>query len=545
MKLIKYLVILAVFFQFSCQSGKKTEKQRKPNIIFFVADDMQPMHFNFLPEGKGKNLTPTLDKLVEEGTVMMNQHVVSPVCNPSRFNVLSGMYSSRATNKEFTDFTKKQKGQTVIQWNAFLKQSDNNIAKMLSKAGYVTGFFGKNHIIENDTVEKFVSYDADLHNPKVMKKLQRNYARIKKAIHNAGFHNVDGIYDNNPRFIGIDELSVHNLDWSAKYGVDFIEENKDKPFFLYFATTVPHGPQEAERSWNANPLYTANGFLDDTLDVMPPRHTIPERIKAAGLEGTERENILWLDDALAALLNKLEEAGIADNTIIFFFNDHGQNAKGTLYQGGVYDPSVVWKKGGWKCGSISEALVSNIDFTPTMLEIACVEYDKTQFDGESFLPSLKGENPDGRKSLYFELGFARGVRIGNWKYIAIRYPKYALNWTLAQRDSVLKVYNDARRFRKVHIVNEDPSQPFSHLEVLPGGGDAEYGSTGKYPAYYDSDQLYNLAEDPIEHVNLANDPKYAEKLVEMQCELIKYLNSLPGTFGELKQYSDLRESLIE
>lgn len=532
-KIYFWSIALVALSALGCKQS--TNQEQKPNIIFFIADDMRPEHFNCLPEGEGKNITPTLDKLVSEGVLMQNQHVVSPVCNPSRFNVLSGMYSSRATNKEFVSFTEQQNGQTCIQWNAFLKQSDNNIAKMLSNEGYVTGFFGKNHIIENDTIERFESYDVNPRDKNVMAKLKRNYARVKRAINNAGFQSAEGLYDNNPHFIGIDEFAVHNLDWTVKHGVDFIDQHKENPFFLYFATTVPHGPEEAERSWNANPLFTANGFLEDTLDVMPPRHTIPERIKAAGLEGTKRENILWIDDALAALVNKVEEAGIADNTIIFFFSDHGQNAKGTLYQGGVHDPSIVWKKDGWKCGSINDALVSNIDFAPTILDMAGVKFDETKFDGRSFLPSLNNENAKGPESLYFELGFARAVRKGDWKYIAVRYPEYALNWTMQQRDSVLEVYNAARRFRKVIVINEDPSKPFSHLEILPGGGHAEFQSTGKYPGYYDVDQLYNLANDPIEHVNLASEPAYADKLAEMQAELKIYLNKLPGRFGELKE----------
>lgn len=531
----KGLLITFLFIAlYSCKTDSEESVQKHPNIVFFIADDMRPMHFNFLPEGEGRNLTPNLDKLVEEGTIMMNQHVVSPVCNPSRFNVLSGMYSSRATNEEFIRFTEKQKGQTCIQWNAFLKPTDYNIAKALSAEGYTTGFFGKNHIIEVDSIEKFESYDVNPREPKILEKLQNNYKKVRNAILKAGFNDADGLYHNNPHFIGIDELAVHNLDWSAKAGIDFIEENKDNPFFLYFATTVPHGPEEAVRSWNSNPLFTPNGFLEDTLDVMPPRHTIAERVKEAGLEGTKRENILWIDDALGALINKLEEAGIADNTIIFFFSDHGQDAKGTLYQGGVHDPSVVWKKGGWKCGSINEALVSNIDFTPTMLDMAGIDYNASKFDGESFLPSLNGENPEGRESLYFELGFARGVRKGNWKYMAIRYPQYAMDWTLEQRDSALQVYNDGRRYRKVNIVTDDPNKPFSHLEILPGGGDAEAGSTGKYPAYYDADQLYDLSKDPGELVNLTNNPDYEDILNEMKEELKLYLNALPGTFGELK-----------
>ena len=83
-----------------------------------------------------------------------------------------------------------------------------------------------------------------------------------------------------------------------------------------------------------------------------------------------RETIIWIDDAIGALLNKLEETGELDNTVIFFFNDHGQTAKGSVYQGGAYNPSLVWRHDGWPAGNESEALVSNIDFAPTMLSLA-------------------------------------------------------------------------------------------------------------------------------------------------------------------------------
>jgi len=81
------------------------------------------------------------------------------------------------------------------------------------------------------------------------------------------------------------------------------------------------------------------------------------------------------------------------------------------------------------------------------------------------------------------------------------------------------------------IINKDPNKPFSHLSIIPGGGHAEYQSTGKYPGYYDRDQLYNIAKDPDEQNNLANDPAYATKLYEMKSELKKYLDDLPGTFS--------------
>ena len=94
------LILFLFLFLFS------SESKNKPNIIFFIADDMLPEHFNCLNEGKDKYFTPNLDRLAREGTIMLEQHVVSPVCTPSRYSVLTGMYPSRATSWGFLDRTK-------------------------------------------------------------------------------------------------------------------------------------------------------------------------------------------------------------------------------------------------------------------------------------------------------------------------------------------------------------------------------------------------------------------------------------------------------
>ena len=75
---------------------------------------------------------------------------------------------------------------------------------------------------------------------------------------------------------------------------------------------------------------------------------------------------------------------------------------------------------------------------------------------------------------------------------------------------------------------------FSHIQLIPGGGDAEHPSLSQYPAFYDDDQLYNIARDPEEQINLASNPEYAAKLKEMKAALTAKLETLPGTFGELK-----------
>jgi len=516
-------------------SAASQTNDARPNIIFFIADDMLPKHFNCLPQGKGKNLTPNIDRLAKEGTLMLEQHVASPICTPSRYNVLTGNYASRANNAWFKQTTAKE-GQTIVEFNTHIIASDTTLPKLLQQAGYTTGMTGKNHVVDVHNLKRFPNFDASAKAPENVSKLKANHDQVCQAIREVGFDFVDNVYHNNPNFLGLHEVAVQNMDWVTAGGVEFLKQDHDEPFFLYIATTVPHGPTAEKRSWNANPLITAVGYLDKSPTVQPARHTIPTRLKAAGFPVNDNTaNMLWVDDALGALIGTLEASGELDNTIIFFFSDHGQNSKGTVYQGGVHDPSIVWKKGGFAVGATSDALVSIVDFAPTILDMAGFDHSDVSFDGKSFLPYLNGAQQEEGRILYFELGYARGVRKGDWKYMAIRYPDAVENMTLEERTQVLYEWNAERRRKHLNTVTEDPSQPFSHLTAIPGGGDAEKRSTGSYPGYFDRDQLYNLSADPREQVNVANHPEYAQKLAEMKAELQQQLNTLPGNFGELKQ----------
>lgn len=506
------------------------KNHKRSNFLFIILDDMLQEQCNFLPRGKGKNLTPNIDRLANEGTVFVNQYTSAPVCTPSRFSCLTGLYAARAKNDHFVNETKKM-GQNVVQWNSEIVPDDVTLPKLLKKAGYRTGFAGKNHVVEVKGWKK-LAFDADLTDPKNLEILRNNKQLAQAAIKNAGFDYAESIYHKNPENTGAEALSVHNMDWITKGAIDFIEaQSKDQPFYLYFATTLPHWPDQPERSWNANPLATPDGFLPQPLNVQPARETIPQRLAAAGIDGQNKENILWLDDGIGAVLNKLEEKGLLDNTIVFFFNDHGQDAKGTIYQGGILNPSVVWKKGGFKCGSVSEIKISNVDFAPTILGLAGVKYDTDQFDGKSFAHVLKGSRQQVHDSMYFEIGFTKGVIKGKYKYLALRYPQFALDWTIEERRKILMEVVERRKKRKQPIVNyDDPTLPFSHIMLLPGGGMAEHESTGKLPGYYDPDQLYDLQADPGELKNLANDSAYKDVLEDMKQELKRYIDDIPGGF---------------
>ena len=514
--------------------GKDVATGTPPNIVLFIADDMQKYMFNCLPDAKDRYLTPNLDSLVAEGTLLVNQYVSAPVCTPSRFSCLTGRYASRAESRALKR-TIQRDGQSVVGWNTMIQPGQVTLPLLLHQAGYMTGMVGKNHVIEVPGRKK-IGYREDPTDPAVHARLQADQRLLCAGMKLGGFDYAAAIYHNNPDGNGPRALAVHNLDWIAQAGLTFIDQNKDRPFFLYFAVTVPHGPGNAKRSWNADPRATAAGFLDEPLHVLPSRATIPERLKAAGVQVDDRHaNVLWLDDALGALLDKLKEHGLDENTIIYFFNDHGQRAKGTLYQGGIINPSVVWRKGGFPCGAVSKVRVSNVDFAATILDFANVAAPRNLFDGVSFRPALEGRTNPIHDSLYFEMGFTRAVIKGKWKYLALRYPQRAGQMSAEQRAKILASFNRRQREHDKRVITEDPTRPFSHISLIPGGSGAEAASTGKYPGYYDADQLYDLQRDPREQHNLANDPQYVTVLADMKRELVKYLDDLPGGFAELKK----------
>ncbi len=543
---VKLLLLMITALSITgCLSGDIKQKeaiQKKPNIIFFIADDMYPWMFNNTPEGKNSkgdkmNLTSNIDRLANEGVWLDNMTVVSPVCTPSRYNSLTGNYASRAVNKEFTDFTEENDGQTVIQWNSFIVPgADKTMGTYFQELGYKTGFVGKNHIVESlAQVGEDAKPDlkADPNDPEIKAGLEYRYQKLQEDVKNCGFDYADKLYHNNPNWLGIRALAYQNMDWIAEGGVEFIKTYKDDPFFLYIATTLPHGPLDPDHSWKADRRITPKGILENAPTVLPqpPVESLINRIKEVGLEDTDRENILWLDDSIGALFNQLEKEGVLDNTIIVFFNDHGQNSKGTLYEGGVNSQAFIWKKGGFKVGNVYDVPVSNVDFLPTLLDLAGDTKNLNDFDGYSFKNALEGKEYKGRTSMYHELGYARAIVKDGFKYYAVRYPEWAMKKTLAERKVMLDEYTKFRESFGEHAISDDPSAPYGQLEMFPGGGGAENAAYKSMPNFTDPDQFYDLKNDPKEEHNLINDPKYAAKIKELKEELkSKYLDKLPGKF---------------
>jgi len=488
----------------------------RPNILFIMTDDQERKEFNFLPEGhdeqgKPRNLSPNMDRLATEGLVLLNQYVSSPVCTPSRYAVLTGTYASRSPT-----FAKavENNEQINITWNSHIDHETPNIAHTLKKAGYFTGAVGKNHVIEagGRRGEAAPPEDADPRDPKVAAYYATKQRQQIEAFKVCGFDYAASLYAGNLPVHTCKALEFHNMDWITSGALNFLDQwhKTGKPFFLQMATTLNHGPGPKNQKYTGNPLATPAGLLDKPLSVQPPRSTIPERVKQAGLpvEG-QACDVLWLDDGIGAVLKKLEALGAMENTVIFFFNDHGvEDGKGSLYEGGIKSVSFVWSPRYVNGGRQTKVNLSNIDFAPTILELCGVpEKDRHPMDGKSFVPVLQGSEAALHDYLFFELGATRAVLKDGWKYLAFRLPQ---------------------------SLSDDPSQPYTHLADRPGGRGSEGPAMRFYPNYYDKDQLYDICSDPLERKNLFPEAAQKTRVDALQELLRKALSKVPGPFAEFK-----------
>jgi len=512
------------------------QNTNKPNIIFIMTDDQssivpmenekkiqsRPFGFN----GDNKVHTPIIDSLAKGGMIFTNAYVSSSVCSPSRYSMLTGRYASRSKGKVFM----KQHPlgtMTRVENNTELEYDQENLPKLLQTQGYKTGFVGKSHIMEHDKLLQRKNWvkngfkefekNSDPNIEEVSKAAAHNHQIWVDIIKEYGFDYAKAVYGGNLREIYNDSLNVHNVEWKNKAALDFIETYKESPFFLYYSETIPHGPApwikkngKYKHGLDANPKFTGEGYVDESYSYLPSRQKIKDEIKSLGKDPNHAW-LLWFDYAIGALVQKLKDEGIYNNTIIVITSDHGSYnyGKTTLYEGGIKVPLLVHWPNGIKSNSVYHGQVQNIDFTPTFLDL--VGYNskiKNQFDGVSIKNVLFGSKKPVHDYLYFELGYARAIATKEWKYISVRYDS-------EKEQKILKgkMFNGFKN-RKIPLPYYTRN---SHLG---------YHSSRHNPLYFERDQLFDLINDPKEKTNLYSENH--KELKKLKSLLIKTLKSFPN-----------------
>lgn len=476
-------------------------QMNRPNILFILSDDQNP---DTLGCFGGKVLTPTLDGLCREGVKFSRAYNSSSVCTPSRYTCMTGQYASRCTTDRFLKLNPPGTPSNV-GFNVQIEPGSWNVARVLSGIGYRTGFVGKWHTGAPPLVS--IPPDANLRDPVVAGKLAENQARLCDYIKRAGFDYAASVYRGNLDDHKLGALKYHNMEWVTKGALDFLEQTGDQPFFLHLCTTLQHSPAP-NQSIAGDPTLTPAGHLSAPLEVQAPRASIGQRLKAAGI-AENMGHATWLDDGVAAVIKKLAGLGKLENTVILFFSDNTtMGGKGTCYDGGARTPCFLWGKGRVPAGATCDRPIQNIDFVPTIFELAGARPPAgMKLDGMSLLPLVAHPQMGWRDAVFLEIGHTRGVSTERWKYVALRY---------------------APEMQK-KIESKTLGRPAYHMDVSLNLQEA---ALKRHPGYWDADQLYDLQADPEERVNLARDPKHAQTLAELKGRLRGWLVGFNRPFGE-------------
>ena len=504
----------------------KLKAQEKPNVVIFIMDDL-----DFSGMGVGYDLmkvpsserlaggetkfpvivTPHTDKLVEQSLVFDQFYITSPVCTPSRYSLFTGKYASTAYNLN-NNFAP---GQSVhcIDWTSHVKPGQYNLPLMFKSAGYRTGIVGKLHCEDGyyNMAKLYKKYTNQ--NPlsaEAMAELADGYRAFVGEIEELyQCDYADRIYFDNaesryfPR-----QVKGFNLDWCIEGALDFLEESKDEPFFLYFSVNYPHGVSGAgifrftEEARRKTPV----GLLDKIPGVLPDIETARQQIREAGGNPDETDTLTMTDYALGAIEQKLRETGNYENTIFVYLSDHQKLAKNNPH-GGAHVPCVIrWPKkikAKWR----TDALCANIDFLPTLAEIVGAKIpEQANVDGKSFAPLLFGDSAfEGHDSILLEINYARALVQGDYKYIEYFAPDKIRN---AVTSGEIEFYRKRKENRRV------------------GWYEKRYDADKYYPNYFDPVQLVNLEKDPFERANLADNPEYQSTIKKMRSELMDKIEYL-------------------
>jgi N-sulfoglucosamine sulfohydrolase len=431
------------------------------NVVLIVTDDQGMVAGCY---GNSVIKTPNIDGLAADGTRFTNAFCTTSSCSPSRsviltglFNHANGMYGLEQGEHHFRSF-----------------DNIKSLPLMLGEAGYRTARVGKYHV-GPDSVYRF-----------------------------------DQVLCGNSR----------NPVDMAERSRAFIEAKSDQPFFLYYAPNDPH--RGARANWA--PL-KPNSFGNEPRGKEPegivPVHYKPEDVLVPPfLPDTPvcraelaqyYESISRVDSGVGRLIEILKKAGKFDDTLIIYMSDNGvpfPGAKTTVYEPGLNLPCIVRNPAAKKRGVVSEAFVSWVDITPTILDFAGVKPARLRkLHGRSFLPVLEQEKPDGRDEVFASHTFHEVTMY--YPMRVVRSGKFKLIWNIA--------------YPLPFPFASDLYGSATWQDTLTHGEDYVYGKRS-VSAYEHRPQfeLYDLEKDPDELHNLADDSAHREKLTELKQKLREF-----------------------
>ena len=389
-------------------AASEESKRKRPNIVFILADDLG--YGDLGCYGQELIWTPCLDRMAAEGMRFTECYAGSTVCAPSRCCLMTGLHT----------------GHALVRGNARvpLRPEDLTVAEALKSVGYKTALIGKWGLGEPDTTgipnrQGFDYFFGYLNQGRAHNYYPEYLWRNEEKVPLEG--NVES---DKQRGVSV-ECKTYSHDLFTREALEFLEREKDGPFFLYLAYTIPHANNERGR------------FKGDGMEV-PGYAPYDDKPWPAPQKG-HAAMISRMDRDIGALFQKLQELGIDENTIVLFSSDNGTHKEGgadpdffkssgplrgfkrDLYDGGIRVPGIARWPGKIKAGAVSGHAWAFWDFLPTAAELAGAK-TLEGIDGVSIVPALLGKEQEKREFLYWEFherGFTRAVRMGKWKGVSL------------------------------------------------------------------------------------------------------------------------------
>ncbi|MGJ8650120.1 MAG: sulfatase family protein [Opitutaceae bacterium] len=407
----------------------------KPNVILIYTDDLG--YGDLGCYGAKGYETPELDRMAQEGMRFTDFSTSSSICTPSRAGLLTGRYAKRWGHNGRVYFPDSEDG---------MPPSEITIAELLKEVGYQTALIGKWHLGHLPkylpTAQGFDLYYGIPYSNDMWQAPEIPLA--KNVVFNEGFgpkqyaegsrKNKKLYQDKMPLMLGneVIEWPVDQRLLTRKYtekAQAFIQDNKEQPFFLYLAHSMPHVPL----------------YVSDAFDGKSER----------GVFGDVVEELDW---SVGQLLQTLKDAGIAENTLVIFTSDNGpwlskkeaagtaaplREGKFTDYEGGCRVPTIMWQPGTVPAGVVCDVQTSTLDMLPTIAALAeaSVPQDRV-IDGFDIRAVLNGDFKEAPKRDFSLYRSDNSIRVGDWKYMKIKNGAQLFNLAkdVGEKKNVIKKY---------------------------------------------------------------------------------------------------------
>lgn len=384
-----------------------------PNIVLIVADDQGYRDLGSF--GSPDIKTPHLDRLAREGTRLTSFYVTWPACTPSRGSLLTGRYPQRngtydMYRNDVVDFDVRLTADEYAVSPEMILGMDTRevlLPRMLKPAGYTCGIFGK----------------WDLGQLRRFLPLARGFDEFY------GFANTGIDYFTHERY-GIasmrrgNELTaadkgVYATDLFKRESLRFLDAHRREPFFLYLPFNAPHSASSLD------PDIRGTVQAPDEYLAMYP--AAPGDKKAQRRRGYMAA-VTAMDAAIGELLQRLDDYGLAENTIVIFFSDNGggtgsdnrplRGGKSQMFEGGLRVPCIVRFPGRVPAGAACDEFLTSLEIAPTLLAAAGIDPPETAvLDGFDMLPVLAGRVDSPRDEMFWQRRGDRAARVGRWKWV--------------------------------------------------------------------------------------------------------------------------------